>query len=106
MNTLKKLAVQTLFAVPAGQAQLWEVSAKGRVAARAGRIWVTREGDPADYWLEQGLTLQVSPGDRLWVGVEGDREACLSLSSDSTDPRWNRRLRGLFSPSGMPSQAL
>ena len=105
MNTLKKLAVQTLFAVPAGQAQLWEVGTRGRVAARAGRIWVTREGDPADYWLEHGLTLQVSAGDRLWVAVDGDREACLSLSSDSADPRWSRRLMGLFSPGASHGRA-
>lgn len=106
MNTLKKLAVQTLFAVPRGPAQLWEVSTKGRVTARAGCIWITREGDPADYWLEHGLTLQVSPGDRLWVGVDGDKEGCLSLSSDSADPRWGVRLGSLFSPSRAPSQAL
>jgi len=106
MNTLKKLAVQTLFAVPAGQTQLWEVGTRGRVAASAGRIWVTREGDPADYWLDQGLTLQVAPGDRLWVGVDGDRDACVSLSSDSADPRWRQRLQGLLSPHTAPSRVM
>ena len=42
-----------------------------------GRIWLTREGDPRDYFVEPGQSLRLAGPARLHVSAEGGRAAVL-----------------------------
>jgi Zn-dependent alcohol dehydrogenase len=41
------------------------------LVCRKGRLWITRSGDTADYWLAPGETLQFSKACRLVVEADG-----------------------------------
>ncbi|WP_334189685.1 DUF2917 domain-containing protein [Noviherbaspirillum sp.] len=41
------------------------------LVCRTGRLWITRSGDTADYWLAPGETLRFSKACRLVVEADG-----------------------------------
>ncbi|MEY4754784.1 MAG: hypothetical protein RJA44_2459 [Pseudomonadota bacterium] len=43
----------------------WLVPVDGTLAVRRARVWITRDGDPADHVLAPGDTLALQAGDRL-----------------------------------------
>lgn len=46
----------------------WQVPADGTLAVRRARVWITRDGDPADHVLAPGDTLALQAGD--WLTLE------------------------------------
>jgi len=58
-----------------------------------GTIWITRTGDPADYWLRPGATLPLAPGQTLWLSVEPGTSARIVLHrTPRSRPGWLERL--------------
>jgi hypothetical protein len=47
------------------------------VRASGAKVWITRGDDPHDYWLVPGDEIGLRAGERLWIGVDGDRAAQL-----------------------------
>lgn len=85
MHSLKKLSTKMIFEVTDGDATRWQVSVAGRIRASSGRIWLTRQNDPQDYWLDSDTVLTVQPGDVLWLGADAKQGAAqLELSFDAT----------------------
>ena len=69
-DTVPALPAPRVRRMAAGRALSWRTPAGGEVLQiTAGRAWVTVEGDPSDYILETGESMQL-PSRRLVV-VEG-----------------------------------
>jgi hypothetical protein len=43
-----------------------------RITVASGTLWLTLEGDAADYWLQTGDSLTIAPRQRLWLSAETD----------------------------------
>ena len=43
-----------------------------RITVAAGALWLTREGEAADYWLRAGDSLVIAPKQRIWLSAEAD----------------------------------
>lgn len=92
-------ALQSIQMQPRGVAQ-FIAQGRQRLSYRAGGdgfVWLTRDGDIKDYWLGAGDSIQLCPGDRVWLTLEyASRPASLVLESPSAPPsRW-RRLAALL----------
>jgi len=41
-----------------------------RITVAAGTIWLTLDGEAADYWLRAGDSLTIAPKQRIWLSAE------------------------------------
>jgi hypothetical protein len=48
------------------------VAATCAIEVEAGRLWITIENDPVDYWLEAGQRLELPARARLWLSAEAN----------------------------------
>lgn len=87
MRRVKQVSTKMVYEVPTGAPIRWQVNVAGQLSACMGQIWLTRESDPADYWLSADRPLAVQPGEVLWVGVEGDKPGRLELRFEADAPR-------------------
>jgi hypothetical protein len=71
---MKTLFAGEMMTIPAGRAVSGTVICAGEIAVVAGRVWLTVEGEQADYWLCAGESVAVDAG-RLVV-LEADRTVC------------------------------
>ncbi len=107
MHHLKTLAISTEYELPAGTVTRWVAPVAGQLRACSGRIWVTRQGDPRDYWVERGQLLAVAAGEVLWLGSdeyghavgEDDAPAHLEWRFEQTETGWVSALRRWVSAS-------
>ncbi|WP_091907991.1 DUF2917 domain-containing protein [Chitinasiproducens palmae] len=62
------------------------------------RLWLTRDGDPRDYWLGAGETVTLRRGERVWLGNESTRALAVAVRTSHTAalpwadarPAWHR----------------
>lgn len=102
--TLATIATWTLYEIAPGAPVRWIPRVDGQLRAREGRIWLTREGDARDYWLEAGAAVPVAAGDVLWASVEGETRACLEMRSAPAERPWWHAWRVLRGASGATSR--
>jgi hypothetical protein len=69
-------AAATTLNIARGTCRTWRAGQGGWLSVRAGRAWVTVEGDPEDYWLAPGEALPVAPGERVWIGGWDEAVLC------------------------------
>jgi hypothetical protein len=62
-----------------------QTSAGLNVACESGLVWVTVEGEPADYWLVAGDALAVSRSGR--VVIEAAQQSRIALHEPERAPR-------------------
>lgn len=94
--TIAAIATRTLYEIAPGAPVRWIPRVNGQVRVRTGRIWLTREGDARDYWLEAGTAMPVMAGDVLWASVEGDVPGRLEIRSQAVPaPVWRQVWRVL-----------
>lgn len=101
MHHLRTLAISTEYELPAGAVTRWVAPTTGQLRACSGRIWVTRQGDPRDYWVERGQPLSVAAGEILWLGSDEYRSrfgtdadpAHLEWRFEKADTGWLSTLR-------------
>ncbi|AKM30936.1 hypothetical protein AB870_13680 [Pandoraea faecigallinarum] len=72
-NNLTK--VQYFYGLRPGEVITLDLHHEHTLVARGASVWVTRAGDPRDYWLAPGQRLAVEPGRRYWVSSEEAAEA-------------------------------
>jgi hypothetical protein len=60
----------------------WRVRAASELQVTGARVWLTRLSLDYDYWLQPGDTLRLKRGERIWLSVDGDMSADVSLTSD------------------------
>ncbi|QBC30424.1 DUF2917 domain-containing protein [Pandoraea sp. XY-2] len=72
-NNLTK--VQYFYGIRPGDVISLDLHHEHTLVARGAAVWVTRAGDPRDYWLMPGQRLAVEPGRRYWVSSDGVAEA-------------------------------
>jgi hypothetical protein len=87
-------ALQSIQMQPRGVAQ-FTAHGRQRLSYRAGGdgfVWLTRDGDIKDYWLGAGDSIQLCPGDRVWLTLEyATRPASLvleAMSASAPPPLW------------------
>ena len=89
MRNMKTLSTRIIYEVPVGPAIRWHVNVAGELGSCSGKVWLTRERDPADYWLEHSSPLRVRPGDVLWIGVDDDTPGQVELRFEAhARPSW------------------
>ncbi|MGY8527154.1 DUF2917 domain-containing protein [Paracidovorax citrulli] len=75
----------------------WRAGSGERLIARAGRIWLTVEGQAADIWLLPGEAANLPGGCKVWIsaGAPGSRFTLARPASGLSSPwRWAlQRLR-------------
>ncbi|CAM2178850.1 DUF2917 domain-containing protein [Paraburkholderia sacchari] len=59
-----------------GNCRLVRRASGGVLGVHEGRVLMTVEGDPQDYWLEPGEALPFAPGERVWVGGWDEAVRC------------------------------
>lgn len=69
-------AAATTLNIARGTCRTLRAARGGWLSARAGRAWVTVEGDPEDYWLAPGEALPVAAGERVCIGGWGEAVVC------------------------------
>ncbi|GAB3625731.1 hypothetical protein PTE30175_04345 [Pandoraea terrae] len=69
--------VQYFYGLRPGEVISLDFHHEHTLVARGAAVWVTRAGDPADYWLKPGQRLQVEPGRRYWLSSEAAAQAQL-----------------------------
>jgi hypothetical protein len=74
-RTMPVHVVTSHFAVLPMQTLAWRVRQDAMLSVKGARVWLTRDTSYVDYWLSPGDTLALRPGERIWIGVEGDAEA-------------------------------
>ncbi|APD13305.1 hypothetical protein RO07_10775 [Pandoraea pulmonicola] len=74
-NNLTK--VQYFYGIRPGEVVTLDLHHEHTLVARGAAVWVTRAGDPHDYWLMPGQRLAVEPGRRYWVSSDEGAEAQL-----------------------------
>ena len=67
-----KLATPLVLQLSDGQLLRWSQSVAVRLRVVAGRVWVTRPGDPHDHFLDAGDQLQLDARSRVLIGAEGE----------------------------------
>ncbi|VVD84372.1 hypothetical protein PEP31012_01271 [Pandoraea eparura] len=72
-NNLTK--VQYFYGIRPGEVISLDLHHEHTLVARGAAVWVTRAGDPRDYWLMPGQRLVVEPGRRYWVSSDEVAEA-------------------------------
>jgi len=105
MQTIKRISTSFTFEVPSSGATRWKAPAAGQLHACRARIWLTREGDLTDYWLDAGHSLEITRGQTLWMGAEGGEPVYLQfVMAESRSPRLQAALqtmrRALRLPAG------
>jgi len=93
MKTIKRISTSVTFEVPSGAATRWIVPAAGELRACRDRIWLTREGDLTDYWLDAGQSLPIARGQALWMGAEGSEPVYLQFVEEASR---STRVHGLW----------
>lgn len=105
MKTIKRISTSFTFEVPPGVATRWKAPAAGQLRSCRDRIWLTREGDFNDYWLDAGQSMPIGQGQALWMGAEGNEPVYLQFVLDeSRVPRvqmvWRTLRRAMRWPAG------
>ncbi|CAB3798615.1 hypothetical protein LMG28138_04468 [Pararobbsia alpina] len=59
----------------------WRVRVASELQVNGARIWLTRASSEYDYWLQPGDSLRLKRGERIWLSVDGDMSADVSLTS-------------------------
>lgn len=82
-----------IFELDGRQAVGWESTEMQPLQVLQGQLWVTIESNLADFWLHAGDSIDLIPGQRVWLGTWTDG-ARFRISQ----PLAKRRLRRSFSP--------
>lgn len=77
--------------VARGMCSTWRATQSGWLAACAGRVWITVEGDPEDYWLAPGEVLPLAAGECARIGGWDEAVACEWRPFDTAGVRLPRR---------------
>lgn len=68
------------FPVAPGATLTWRVEADSTLAVNGARLWLTRVSSPYDHWLVPGQTFSLQRGERIWLSIDGERTAHVSLT--------------------------
>lgn len=78
-----------------GNCRLVRRASGGVLGVLEGRVLMTVEGDPQDYWLEPGEALPFAPGERVWIGGWDEAVRCeLCTPSAFSGERYARVVLG------------
>jgi quercetin dioxygenase-like cupin family protein len=78
---VSKTRVVEYFEVQPRQTLSWRLARDAELRVGEGALWLTREGDPYDYWLVPGDVARLSRGERVWVSTDRERPLEASLTT-------------------------
>jgi hypothetical protein len=67
---IKQISSTIAFEVQTGKPAALRVDCSRTLVIEAGTVWLTRSGDPTDYWLDSGASLTLRAGETLWLSAE------------------------------------
>ncbi|APA85586.1 DUF2917 domain-containing protein [Paraburkholderia sprentiae WSM5005] len=80
------------FAVESATTVTWRIAADSELRVHGqARLWLTRHCSPYDYWLQPGESISLERGERVWLSVED--QACAEVSITSPHVERHRMLR-------------
>jgi hypothetical protein len=80
-NAVRCPTISIHFSVVPGKTVAWQLRAASELRVNSARVWLTRSSSEYDYWLEPGDTLRLKRGEHIWLSVDGEMSADVSLSS-------------------------
>ncbi|QTN21723.1 DUF2917 domain-containing protein [Rhizobacter sp. AJA081-3] len=63
-----------------GQLLRWTQAMAVTLRVIAGRVWVTRPGDPDDHFLDAGDQLKIDARSRALIGAEGEARVAVDAA--------------------------
>jgi quercetin dioxygenase-like cupin family protein len=69
------------FDVQPRQTLSWRVARDAELRVDEASVWLTREGDPYDYWLLPGDVACLARGERVWVSSDAQGPLEVSLTT-------------------------
>ena len=89
-----------------GRPVQWRAGSGERVIARAGRIWLTVEGEAADIWLLPGQSAALPADGKVWIsGEESGSRFTLARPAGGLSSPWRWAVRRLRARRGEPALA-
>lgn len=92
---------EQLLQLQRGQLLAWNEAHTKRLRVLAGVVWMTREGDLGDHFLQAGDCVELYPGTHTLLQAE--RDARLIVESPGTTPRGGRGRRSWWQPDAAPA---
>lgn len=68
-----------LFELQPGETAPLRIARNACLQVRHAMVWLTREGEPTDHWLDDGQSLAVRARDTLWLTNDGRHPAWIEL---------------------------
>ncbi len=75
-----KLPAPLVLQLADGQLLRWHQAMAVRLRVIAGRVWVTRPGDPDDHFLDAGDQLRLDARSRVLIGAEGQAQLAVDAA--------------------------
>ncbi|WP_232256418.1 DUF2917 domain-containing protein [Caballeronia glathei] len=76
-----KARVVVYFEVQPRQTLSWRVAHDGELRVHQAAAWLTRHGDPYDYWAKPGDVVRLMRGERVWLSSDADAPLEVSVTS-------------------------
>lgn len=76
-----------LFELQPGETAPLRIARNACLQVRHATVWLTREGEPTDHWLEDGQSLVVRARDALWLTNNGLQPARIELHQPGVNGR-------------------
>lgn len=75
-----KLQMPLVLQLSDGQLLRWTQAVAVRLRVVAGRVWITRPGDPDDHFLDAGDQLRLDARSPVLIGAEGEAHLALDAA--------------------------
>lgn len=96
------------FAVEPATTVTWRIAADSELRVHSeAPVWLTRHRSPYDHWLQPGESIRLERGERVWLSVEGEVPAEVSITSPHVERHrmlrrllesWRERVFGILTP--------
>lgn len=76
------------FAVESATTVTWRIAADSELRVHGeAPVWLTRHRSPYDHWLQPGESIRLQRGERVWLSVEEEVPAEVSITSPYVERR-------------------
>ena len=90
------LAMSMHLALVPGRVTTRRLSADTEIRVLGARVWLTQAADGYDHWLGPGDVMRLPRGERIWLSVEDQASALVSLTYVPAARSWLQRVAAVL----------